>query len=335
MKSMMSLAPGGPETLRLVEAETPMPGAGEVRIQVRAAGVNFPDTLIIRDLYQFKPARPFAPGGEVAGVIDAVGPGVEGLKVGARVLAGGVFGGFSTHFLCPAARVFQIPDAMAFEHAAAFMLTYATAHYALKDRAALRAGERVFILGAAGGVGAAAIEIGKAMGARVVAGVSTPEKAAFCAELGADETIVYPAGALDREAQKAFADAVKRACGGDGADVVVDPVGGDYAEPSVRALAWDGRFLVIGFPAGIPKLPLNLTLLKSCQIVGVFWGAFIMRNPARHAEHVAELFHWYKEGKIRPRITARFPLENAADALRLIEGRKALGKVVLIPAGLS
>ncbi len=332
MKSMMSAAPGGPETLTLMETPTPEPGPGQVVIAVKAAGVNFPDTLIIRDLYQFRPTRPFAPGGEVAGVVSQIGQGVSGLKVGDRVLAGGINGGFSTHFLCDAARANKIPDAMPFDEAAAFMLTYGTSHYALKDRASLKAGERLFILGAAGGVGAAAIEIGKAMGARVVAGVSSEEKAQFCKDLGADETLIYPAGALDRDAQKALSDGIKRLCGGDGADVVYDAVGGDYAEPAIRALAWEGRFLVVGFPAGIPKIPLNLTLLKSCQIVGVFWGAFTMRNPARNAEHVAELFQWYTEGKIRPRVTARFPLERAGEALRLIEARKAQGKIVLTVA---
>ncbi|MBY0420801.1 MAG: NADPH:quinone oxidoreductase family protein, partial [Parvularculaceae bacterium] len=302
MQSMMSVAPGGPEALKLLETPTPDPQPNEVRVAVKAAGVNFPDTLIIRDLYQFRPTRPFAPGGEVAGVVDAVGAAVTTFKVGDRVLAGGINGGFSTHFLCDAARANRIPDAMPFDEAAAFMLTYGTSHYALKDRAQLKPGERLFILGAAGGVGAAAIEIGKAMGARVVAGVSSPEKAAFCKALGADETLVYPTGALDRDAQKALSDGIKRASGGEGADVVYDAVGGDYAEPAVRALAWNGRFLVVGFPAGIPKIPLNLTLLKSCQIVGVFWGAFTMREPARNAEHVAELFRWYAEGKIRPRV---------------------------------
>ena len=329
MKAMMSLAPGGPETLAPVEKPTPEPGPGEARIAVKAAGVNFPDTLIIRDLYQFRPERPFAPGGEVAGVVDALGADVGSLKIGDRVLAGGVSGGFATHFLADAARVHEIPDAMPFDEAAAFMLTYGTSHYALKDRARLEPGERLFILGAAGGVGAAAIEIGKAMGARVVAGVSSPEKAEFARALGADETLIYPQGALDRDAQKGLSAEIKRLCGGDGADVVYDAVGGDYAEAAIRALAWEGRFLVVGFPAGIPKIPLNLTLLKSCEIVGVFWGAFTMRDPARNAAHVAELFRWYAEGRIRPRVTARFPLERAAEALKLIEDRKATGKIVL------
>lgn len=329
MKSMMSAAPGGPETLEFVETPTPAPGPGQLRIAVKAAGVNFPDTLIIRDLYQFKPQRPFAPGGEISGVVEAVGDGVTHVKIGDRVLSGAAFGGFSSHFIAEAARVHKIPDAMPFDEAAAFLMTYGTSHYALKDRAKLKPGESLFILGAAGGVGAAAVELGKVMGAKVVAGVSSEDKAAFCKELGADETLVYPKGELDRDAQKALSNDIKQLTGGAGADVVYDAVGGDYAEPTLRAMAWEGRYLVIGFPAGIPKIPLNLALLKSCDIVGVFWGAFTMRHPDRNAEYIAELFQWYTEGKIRPRVTARFPLEKAADALKLIEERKAQGKVVL------
>ena len=329
MKAIMSHEPGGPDSLKLTELETPAPGPGQIRIAVKAAGVNFPDTLIIRDLYQFKPPRPFAPGGEVAGVVDATGEGVTDFAVGDRVLAGGVNGGFATHFIANAAQTNKIPDEMPFDEAAAFMLTYGTSHYALKDRAAIKPGEALFILGAAGGVGAAAIELGKAFGAKVVAGVSSEDKAAFCKELGADETLIYPKGALDRAAQKELSGQIKTLCGGEGANVVYDAVGGDYAEPAVRALAWEGRFLVVGFPAGIPKIPLNLTLLKSCQIVGVFWGAFTMREPARNAEYVAELFQFYKDGKIRPRVTASFPLEKAAEALEMLQSRKATGKIVL------
>ena len=329
MKAMMSHAPGGPETLELTEVDTPEPGPGQLRIAVKAAGVNFPDTLIIRDLYQFKPPRPFAPGGEVAGIVEAIGDNITDFSTGDRVLAGGINGGYATHFIAEAGRSYKIPDAMPFDEAAGFMLTYGTSHYALKDRAKIQPGESLFILGAAGGVGAAAIELGKAFGAKVVAGVSSAEKAAFCKNLGADETLIYPTGALDRAAQKALSGEIKKLCGGEGANVVYDAVGGDYAEPSVRALAWEGRYLVVGFPAGIPKIPLNLTLLKSCQIVGVFWGAFTMREPALNAGYVAELFQFYKDGKIRPRITASFPLEKAADALRLLQERKATGKVVL------
>jgi NADPH2:quinone reductase len=218
---------------------------------------------------------------------------------------------------------------MPFGEGAGFMLNYGTSQYALKERSNIQPGESLFILGAAGGVGAAAIELGKAFGAKVVAGVSSEEKAAFCKDLGADETLVYPTGELDRAAQKALSGQIKSLCGGEGANVVYDAVGGDYAEPAVRALAWEGRYLVVGFPAGIPKIPLNLTLLKSCQIIGVFWGAFTMREPVKNASYIEELFQFYKDGKIRPRITASFPLEQAADALNLLQARKATGKVVL------
>lgn len=329
MKAMMSTAPGGPETLAPADVETPEPGPGQLRIAVKAAGVNFPDTLIIRDLYQFKPPRPFAPGGEVSGVIEAISDGVKGFAVGDRVLSGGIHGGFATHFIAEAARTHKIPDDMPFDEAAGFMLTYGTSHYALRDRARLHEGEALFIFGAAGGVGAAAIELGKAFGAKVVAGVSSEDKAAFCKELGADEPLIYPKGDLDRDAQKALSAEVKKLCGGEGANVIYDAVGGDYAEPGVRALAWEGRYLVVGFPAGIPKIPLNLVLLKSCQIIGVFWGAFTMREPSKNAGYVKELFDLYEDGKIRPRITATFPLERAGEALTLLQERKAAGKVVL------
>jgi NADPH2:quinone reductase len=333
MKAMMSVEAGGPDTLKLVDVPTPEPGGGEVLVKVKAAGVNFPDTLIIRDMYQFRPPRPFAPGAEVAGVVDAIGAGVSSFKKGDRVLAMTLNGGYATDLVVAAKAVVKIPDAMPFDEAAGLMMTYGTSHYALKDRAKLTQGESLFILGAAGGVGAAAIEIGKAIGAKVIAGVSSPEKAAFARELGADDFVIYPKD-IDKDGQKVLSNQIKAAAANlgsnEGVNVVYDAVGGDYAEPAVRALAWEGRFLVVGFPAGIPKLPLNLTLLKSCQIIGVFWGAFTMRDPKRHAEHVAELFKWYTEGKIRPRITARFPLEKAAEALKLVESRQVQGKAVLI-----
>lgn len=328
MKSMLSHEPGGPETLALTDLDDPRPKAGEVLVRVRAAGLNFPDTLIIRDLYQVKPPRPFAPGGEVAGEIVAVGEGVSGFAPGDRVLALTGYGGFSTHAIAEVGRVHKIPDQMPFDEAAGFVFTYATSHHALKDRAAIKPGETLLILGAAGGVGAAAIELGKAAGARVIAAVSSEEKAAFCRELGADETIIYPRE-MDRAAQKDFSDRIKSLSGGDGVDIVYDAVGGDYAEPALRALAWKGRFLVVGFPAGIPKIPLNLTLLKGCQIVGVFWGAAVRRDPGGHAGNIADLFALYAEGRIKPRIFARYPLEKAAEALALLQDRKVQGKVVL------
>lgn len=329
MHAMLSSAPGGPDTLELTELPDPSPGKGQVRIRVRAAGVNFPDTLMIRDLYQVKPPRPFAPGGEIAGEVDEIGDGVTGLTVGDRVLALSGFGGFATHLIVDAGRVIKIPDAMSFEDAACFIFTYGTSHHALKDRADLQPGDSLLVLGAAGGVGAAAVELGKAAGARVIAAVSSQEKAEFCKSIGADETILYPRE-LDRDAQKALSAEIKKLAGADGVNVVYDAVGGDYAEPAIRALAWEGRFLVVGFPAGIPKIPLNLTLLKGCQVVGVFWGASTVRDPKGHAQNVAELFEMYANRKIKPRISARFPLSQAAEALTLMQDRKVMGKVVVI-----
>lgn len=325
--AMLSHKPGGPETLRLTDMEMPEPGRNELRIAVQAAGVNFPDTIIIRDLYQYKPPRPFAPGGEVSGIVDAMGDGVEGFAVGDRVLGLPLFGGFASHVCVAAHMVRKIPDAMSFEEAACFVFTYGTSYYALADRGSLGEGDTLLVLGAAGGIGASAVELGKAMGARVIAAVSSEEKAAFCRGLGADEALIYPR-AMDRAAQKAFGAAIKAAAPG-GVDVIYDPVGGDYAEPALRSIAWNGRYLVVGFPAGIPSIPLNLPLLKNCQIVGVFWGAHTAREPARHEAQVGELMALYEAGKIRPRISERLPLEEAAAALKRIESRAARGKIVL------
>lgn len=328
MHAMLSLAIGGPETLELTELPDPQPKDSDVIVRIRAAGVNFPDTLMIRDLYQMKPPRPFAPGGEIAGDVAAVGKDVKGFAVGDRVLALTGFGGFATHMAVDPTRLVKIPDNMPYEDAACFIFTYGTSHHALKDRAHLKAGESLLILGAAGGVGAAAIELGKATGARVIAAVSSAEKAEFCTSIGADDTIIYPRE-MDRDAQKAFSGEIKKLVGSEGVNVVYDAVGGAYAEPAVRALAWEGRFLVVGFPAGIPKLPLNLTLLKGCQVVGVFWGASTVRDPKGHLENVGELFQLYAAGKIKPRISARFPLAQTADALTMMAERKVMGKVVV------
>lgn len=328
MHAMLSKSPGGPETLEWSELPDPKPKKGEVRIAVKAAGVNFPDTLIIRDLYQIKPPRPFAPGGEVSGVVDAVGDGVSGLSIGDPVIAMTGFGGFATHVCVPAAACLKMPEEMPFDEAACFVFTYGTSHYALKNRAELKSGETLLILGAAGGVGAAAIELGKAAGARVIAAVSSQDKADFCTSLGADATIIYPR-TMDRDAQKALSGEIKTAAGPNGVDVAYDAVGGDYAEPVIRSMAWGGRYLVVGFPAGIPAIPLNLTLLKSCQIVGVFWGASIYRDPVGHMNNMAELFDMYAKGQIKPRVSASFPMQDAAQALDLISARKVLGKVVL------
>ncbi|GGX63838.1 NADPH:quinone oxidoreductase [Tateyamaria omphalii] len=328
MHAMLSTAAGGPETLEWTEGPKPEPKKGEVRIAVKAAGVNFPDTLIIRDLYQVKPPRPFAPGGEVSGVVEALGEGVSHLAVGDRVLAMTGFGGFTTHLCAPATSCVKIPENMPFDEAACFIFTYGTSHYALKNRGELKKGETLLILGAAGGVGAAAIELGKATGARVIAAVSSQYKADFCRDLGADHTIIYPRE-MDRGAQKALSGEIKKVAGSEGVHVAYDAVGGDYAEPVIRSMAWGGRFLVVGFPAGIPAIPLNLTLLKSCQIVGVFWGASIYRDPAGHVQNVSELFEMYEKGQVKPRISASFPMQDAAKALDLIADRKVQGKVVL------
>lgn len=329
MKAMLSKEPGGPETLVLEELATPEPSKNQIRIRVFAAGVNFPDTLIIRDLYQVKPDRPFAPGGEIAGEVEAIGEGVTGLAVGDRVLGMIGFGGFATQIIANADRVIKIPDNMPYDDAACFVLTYGTSHHALKDRAQIKAGETLLILGAAGGVGVAAIELAKAAGARVIAAVSSEEKAQFCRDLGADETLIYARDMSERATQKEFSNQIKELSGGKGIDVVYDAVGGDYAEPAVRSLAWKGRYLVVGFPAGIPKIPLNLTLLKGSQIMGVFWGAHTVQEPKNHIENLTDLFTLYGEGKIKPRISASYPLEQAGDALQLLQDRKVLGKVVV------
>ena len=329
MKAVLSRAVGGPETLTFEDIADPAPAKGEVVVRVAACGVNYPDALIIEDRYQFKPERPFSPGGDVAGVVEGVGEGVKHVKAGDRVLAFCGWGGFAEKVRVDSRRCMPIPDAMPFEDAAALLMTYGTTYYGLKDRAALKAGETLLVLGAAGGVGSAAIELGKAMGARVIAAASSEEKIAAAKEWGADEGVVYPQGPFDRDGQKKLADIFKGACGEAGANVIYDAVGGDYTEASLRAIAWEGRHLVIGFPAGIPKLPLNLTLLKSCQVVGVFWGAFAARDPKANAQNAQELFALYLDGKIKPRISKRFPLAEAGAAISWLAGRQALGKVIV------
>ena len=307
----------------------PQVGPGGLLIRVRAASINYPDVLIIEDRYQLKPARPFSPGGEIAGEVEAIGEGVEGWNVGDRVIAVTGFGGLAEKIIVPARSAFRLPDERTFEEGAALLLTYATSIHALLDRGKLLAGQTLLVLGAAGGVGLAAVELGKAFEARVVAAVSSEEKAQAAGEAGADEAIVYPAGPFDRDGQKALAQLFKDAVGPDGADVIFDPVGGDYSEPALRSIAWEGRFLVVGFPAGIAKLPLNLTLLKSCDVCGVFWGAFAARDPKRNAEHVETLFRLWRQGMIAPRISATYPLERAGDAIAAIAARTVIGKLVV------
>jgi NADPH2:quinone reductase len=330
MKALLSKQAGGPETLVLEDIAEPLAGPGQVRVAVRACGVNFPDLLIIQDLYQYKPQRPFAPGAEVAGVVDAVGEGVEHVRVGDRVLLSPARSGMAEKAVGPASNCWKIPDAMPFDEAAALLMTYGTSQHALKDRAALRSGETLLVLGAAGGVGLAAVELGKAMGARVVAAASSVEKLALARDHGADEGVQYPAGPLDKSQARALTDRFKAACGTDGAQVIYDGVGGDYTEAALRAIGWQGRHLVVGFTAGIPKLPLNLTLLKSCQVVGVFWGEFAARYPAQHAANVAALMALYLDGRIKPAVTERFPLARGAEAIARLGGRQARGKVVVV-----
>ncbi len=329
MRAVLSKAPGGPETLVVEEVMDPTPGPGEVVIEVKAVGVNYPDALIIADKYQFRPERPFAPGAEVAGVVDAVGEGVKGVFRGDRVVAVPGWGGMVERLKVRAETLIPIPDGMDYETAAAFIMTYGTSYYALKDRAQLQPGETLLVLGAAGGVGAAAVELGKAMGARVVAAASTNDKVEFALELGADNGLIYPSGPMDKAAQKALSGEFKLSTGRDGADVVFDGVGGDYAEPALRAMDWNGRYLVVGFPAGIPSLPLNLTLLKSVSVIGVFWGAAVARDPQAHAANMAELMQLYAEGKIKPRVSRTFPLERAHEAIQALSDRTAVGKIVV------
>ena len=313
----------GVDALNWREVPTPEPGPGQVRIAVKAASLNFPDLLIVEGKYQFKPALPFVPGAEYAGLVDAVGEGVHHLRVGQPVAAIAGTGGFGTHACVNAAQVLPLPPGFALEHAAAFAFTYGTSHHALVDRAQLRAGETVLVLGAAGGVGSAAVQIAKAMGARVVAAAGSAEKCALCRSIGADETIDYSQGNL-REA-------IKAATGGQGPDVVYDPVGGDFAEPAFRSIAWRGRYLVVGFAGGgIPALPWNLALLKGASVVGVFWGEFVKREPQASAAALGQLAQWYAEGKVRPVLDATLPMAELREAYARMASRRVMGKLVLV-----
>ncbi|MGQ5701559.1 NADPH:quinone oxidoreductase family protein [Sandaracinobacteroides sp. A072] len=322
MKALVCVEHGPPEKLVVKDLPIPEPGPGEVRIAMKAAGVNFPDVLIIQNLYQFKPPLPFSPGGEAAGIVDAVGEGVTRYKPGDKVIAMIGNGAFQEYFLANEARVLPMVGDMPFDVAAGFTMTYGTSHHALKQRAQLKPGETMLVLGAAGGVGLTAVELGKVMGARVIAAASSEDKLELCRSYGADATINY-----DREDLK---QRVKELTGGKGVDVVYDPVGDRYAEPAFRSIAWNGRYLVIGFAAGeIPKLPLNLPLIKGASIVGVFWGAFTAQEPKLHAENMQEVMRWYAEGKLKPHVSAHLPLERGAEAIRMLMDRKAKGKVIL------
>jgi NADPH2:quinone reductase len=322
MKALVCVEHGPPEKLVVQDLPTPEPGKGEVRIRMHAAGVNFPDVLIIQNLYQFKPPLPFSPGGEAAGIVEAVGEGVTRFKAGDRVIAMIGNGAFREQFLAHEKQVIPMAGDMPFDVAAGFTMTYGTSHHALKQRARLQAGETMLVLGAAGGVGLTALELGKLMGAKVIAAASSDEKLALCREYGADEVINYSTEDLKER--------VKQITGGKGVDVVYDPVGDKYAEPAFRSIAWNGRYLVVGFAAGeIPKLPLNLPLIKGASIVGVFWGAFTAHEPKLHEENMAELLTWFAEGKLKPHVSAHLPLERGAEAIRMLMDRKAKGKVIL------
>ena len=326
MKALLSHAAGGPETLRIEDVPDPTPGPGELLVRVRACAINYPDVLIIEDKYQLKPPRPFAPGSEIAGEVEAVGEGVEGWAPGDRLIAAVGFGGLVEKLAIAARAAIRLPPERSFEDGSALLLTYATAIHALVDRGRVQAGHTLLVLGAAGGVGIASVEIGKALGARVVAAVSSEEKAEAARDAGADESVVYPVG--DAE-PKALSQVFKESVGPNGADVILDPVGGAYSEAALRSIGWEGRFLVVGFPAGIAKLPLNLTLLKSCDVCGVFWGAFAARDPKRNAAHVEQLFRWWAEGKIAPKVNATYPLERGGEAIAALRDRKAVGKLVV------
>jgi len=314
----------GPSGLRIDDISEPDVRAGQVLVDVRASGVNFPDILLSRGKYQFKPSPPFSPGGELAGVVQAVGSGVTRVAVGDRVAATLLYGAFAERVLVPEQTVVKLPDAVSFEVGAATLLTYLTTYHALVDRAAIRSGESLLVLGAAGGVGISAVELGALLGARVIAAASTADKLAFCREHGASEVIDY--------SREDLMERVKAVTSGNGVDVVYDPVGGAFSEAALRATGWQGRYLVIGFASGeIPKIPLNLVLLKGCAIVGVFWGMFAMREAAANLAHADQLFAWIAEGKLHPAIDAVMPFTAAGDALGRLERREVKGKIVLVP----
>jgi NADPH2:quinone reductase len=323
MKAVLCKEFGPVDQLVVADVPSLAAGPGQVVISVKACGINFPDGLIVQGKYQTKPPLPFSPGLEVAGVIKALGEGVTGLTVGQRVLGFPGVGGLAEEVALDAYLVFPMPDSMSFADGAGFLITYATSHHALKTRGKLKAGETLLVLGAAGGVGLTAVELGKVMGAKVIAAASSDEKLALCKDYGADEVINYSTENLK--------DRLKVLTGGKGVDVVYDPVGGPLAEQAVRSLAWLGRFLVIGFAAGeIPKIPINLLLLKSSSIVGVYWGAALKADPKAGREDVAELLGWYAEGKLKPCISATFPLERAAEAILEVTSRRTTGKVVVV-----
>lgn len=324
MKAVVCKAWGPPDSLVVEDITLPALKAGEVLVDVKAASVNYPDVLIIQKKYQIQPALPFTPGSEVAGVVNAVGEGVTHVKPGDRVIAFTGTGGFAEQLIAPVAGIIPLPPGVPDEVAASFTLVYGTSHHAVIDRGELKAGQTMLVLGAAGGVGLAAVEIGKAIGARVIAAASSDQKLAVCKEHGADVLINY--------ATQDLREAIKAATDGKGPDVIYDPVGGVYAEPAFRSIGWRGRYLVVGFANGeIPKLPLNLALLKGASLVGVFWGEFTKREPKKNLAAMQQMMGWMAEGKIRPLISARYSLAQVPEALKALESRQATGKVVIVP----
>ena len=325
MKAVLCKQYGLPDTLVVEDVPSPVPAADQVVVSMKAAGVNFPDALIIQGKYQMKPSFPFSPGTELAGVVKAVGDGVKQFKPGDAVIAYAGYGGYAEELAVDAHACIPMPPGVDFKVAASFMMTYGTSYHALRDRALLKAGETLLVLGAAGGVGSAAVELGKLMGARVIAAASSDDKLEACKKLGADATINYSSEDL-REG-------VKRITAGKGVDVIYDPVGDKFAEPAMRDMAWGGRYLVIGFAGGdIPKIPLNLPLLKGFSIVGVFWGSFTRKEPQKNEANVRELLGWIAGGKLKPLVSAAYPLAQAARALKDVMERKVTGKVVLVTA---
>ncbi len=330
MKAMLCTGYGPPEAMTLSDLPAPKAEPGQATIVVKACGVNFPDVLLVQNKYQFKPDLPFAPGGEVAGVIKSVGEGVTAVKPGDRVAALIGWGGFAEEAVIDVRRCVKLPKNLGDDLASCFMVTYATSYHALKDRARLKFGENLVVLGAAGGVGLAAVELGASMGARVIAGASTQEKVDFAMAHGAVAGFVYPSVPLGRDQQKAMSEKIVRLTGGLGADVLLDPVGDDYAEPALRAMNWHGRYLVVGFAAGaIPRVPLNHVLLKSVDLVGVYWGALVAPDPTAAFADMNQLAAWVAQGKLKPHICAKFPLAQAHQAIRMLMDRKAKGKVVV------
>ena len=330
MKALLCKEFGPPETLSYEDVDDPVISPGKVIVDIYSASVNFPDVLIIEDKYQFKPSLPFSPGGEASGIISEIGEGVDGFIVGDRVIVSAGWGCFVEKILVDPSALTSIPDSMDFDTAASFLMTYGTSHHALKDRADLKKGDSLLVLGAAGGVGLAAVEIGNAIGAHVIAAASTEEKVQICRDHGAKDGLVYKTGSLDRDEQKSLSNQIKDLTAGLGANVIYDPVGGDYAEPSLRAIAWEGRYLVVGFAAGyIPKIPLNLALLKGCQIVGVFWGAFKAQFQDQHNDNVVDLLKMYDDGHLKPHISGVYDLSNGAKAIKDLAERKAKEKIVV------